>query len=355
MTKTALLFTDGMLDTVSAKTAHGLILGASRYKIVGIIDAKFAGQDAGTVIIGKAKHVPIFSTIQDALNKLKFKPDYGVIGIAPIGGKMPETLMQTIKTAIASEINIVSGLHSLLCEQPEIAQLAKEHGVELIDIRKPKKFHELHMWNGKIATVSIPRIAVLGTDCAIGKRTTTGMLLALCKQHQINAEMIYTGQTGWLQGMRYGLILDSTLNDFVSGELEHAILKCAEEAHPDVLFIEGQSSLRNPSGPCGSELILSARSKYVVLQHTPAQKYFICDKTERYKLPEIEDEIQLIKAYGADVVALTLNSQGLHASDLQQIKKRLADLTHLPVIFPREEGVESLLPMLNEIINTESQ
>ncbi len=355
MTKTALLFTDGMLDTVSAKTAHGLILGASRYHIVGVIDKQFANQDAGSVINQQAKQIPVFADIAQALQQLQAKPDYGVIGIAPVGGALTPGLTQTIEAAIKAGMDIVNGLHTLLSEHPAIAPLAKEYNVELIDIRKAKKATAMHVWNGAIANVATPRIAVLGTDCAIGKRTTAGMLLALCKQHHISAEMIFTGQTGWLQGMRYGFILDSTLNDFVSGEMEQAILNCVAEANPDVIFIEGQSALRNPSGPCGAELICSAGANYVILQHTPAQQYFGCDKNKIYPLPSIEDEIKLIKMYGADVIALTLNSKGLNAAELPLIKKQLSELTRLPVVFPREEGLTALLPLLKDIIQKDSR
>ncbi len=110
---------------------------------------------------------------------------------------------------------------------------------------------------------------MLGTDCALGKRTTTRMLVEACRRAGLRAEWIYTGQTGWLQGAPFGFILDATANDFVSGELEHAIVSCARERSPDVIFLEGQSALRNPSGPCGSELLLSAGARGVVLQHAP--------------------------------------------------------------------------------------
>ena len=99
---------------------------------------------------------------------------------------------------------------------------------EIIDIRKPKPFEDLHFFSGEIYAVTTPRVAVLGTDCAVGKRTTCRMTLEMCRADGIATEMIYTGQTGWLQGYPYGFILDATPNDFVSGEIEHAVV--AEEA-----------------------------------------------------------------------------------------------------------------------------
>lgn len=355
MNETAVILTDDLLDEIDCKTAHGLILGNSRYCIVGVIDRRHAGQDAGLVISSEKKNIPVFSTVADAYKQLEQKPKYCIVGVAPIGGKFSETLVQSILEAISLGINVVSGLHSLLIDHPIIAPAAREKGVLLIDIRKPKPADQLPMWSGKIRLVNTPRIAVLGTDCAIGKRTTASLLMSLCQKQRINAEMIYTGQTGWLQNMVYGFILDSTLNDFVSGELEDAILRCVAEKNPELIFIEGQSALRNPSGPCGAELLLSAGAKYVVLQHSPARNYYTCDSTQTYKIGDLADEIALIRHYGAKVLAITLNSTDLPSERLQDIKRNIQETTQLPVFYPREEGVDALLPLLKNVIQLESR
>ncbi len=352
-TNNALILTDGFLDQLQSKTAHGLIFGASRYHIVGVIDKQHADKDAGMVVMGVDKQIPVFASMSDALQRLERVPDYCVIGVAPVGGALSETLIKTILAAIDAKINIVSGLHSLLCDHPLIALRAKEKGVRLIDIRKPKPAHELPMWTGKIGAVKTPRITVIGMDCAIGKRTTAGMLKELCQAHGIKAEMIYTGQTGWLQNMSYGFILDSTLNDFVAGEVEHAILTCVAEANPELIFIEGQSALRNPAGPCGAELLCSAGAQYAILQHSPGRMYYTCDTTHTYKIPDITDEIALVKYYGASVIAITLNSYGIDKDELPKIKQELQQKTKLPVLCPREEGVNTLLPILKNIILSE--
>ena len=100
------------------------------------------------------------------------------------------------------------------------------------------------------------------------------MVMQVCAAENIKAEMIYTGQTGWLQGGEYGFIFDTTLNDFISGEIEHAVVTCWKEAKPDVIMIEGQSALRNPSGPCGSEFLVSGNARYTILVHAPKRVYF---------------------------------------------------------------------------------
>src|SRR6476659_3555311 len=113
--------------------------------------------------------------------------------------------------------------------------------------------------------------------------------------------MIYTCQTGWLQGGRYGFIFDSTLNDFISGEIEHAIVSCWKETAPEIILVEGQSALRNPSGPCGSELLVSGNAKYTILVYAPKRKYFEHDPAWG-EIPTVQSEIDLVAMYGSRVI-----------------------------------------------------
>ena len=122
----------------------------------------------------------------------------------------------------------IRGRHEYVSDQRAIAEAANQFGGTITDIRKPKPKSELHFWSGKIFEVKCPIIAVIGMDCAIGKRSTVRFLLDGCKAAGLKAEMIFTGQTGWMQSGKYGFVLDSTYNDFVSGELEHAIVACYE-------------------------------------------------------------------------------------------------------------------------------
>lgn len=344
MKPTAILLTLGELDTKDGKTAHGLILGSSRYEILAVIDEKHAGKDAGVIIDGKHRDIPVFKDVPEAVNQLKITPDYCVVGAAPYGGALTDSFIEEIGSAITHNINIVNGLHTLVSENSELNTLAKKHGVDIIDIRKPKPTSELHIWTGEIANLKTPRIAMLGTDCTIGKRTTCYTLLDLCRQNNINAEMIYTGQTGWLQGFEYGFIFDSTINDFVSGELEHEVLRCAHAENPDLILIEGQASLRNPSGPCGAEMLLSAGAKYVVLQHCPGRDIFATDPLKQHKIPSLQDEIDLIKLYGAQVIAVTLNTSEMGSN--HQIEN-----VDVPILKPREEGLDKLLPIIQDIVS----
>jgi len=337
----AVLLTNGMLDTMNAKTAHGLLRGSERFEILVVIDYKFAGSDAGELMDGSPIGIPVLGSIQEFVQADLPKATYCVVGVALEGGLLPDDFRGILYEAMEQGLSLVCGLHTLMSEDPEFQKRAKAYEVQLIDVRKPKKFSDLHFWTGAIHQVKAPRIAVLGTDCAVGKRTTCRFLMETCQAKGLQAEMIYTGQTGWMQGHQYGFILDSTLNDFVSGELERAIVDCDTALQPDIIFIEGQSSLRNPSGPCGAEILLSAAVNGVVLQHKANRTYFD-DLPTWGKLPTLAEEIKLIEAYGVPVLAVTLNGTGMSELALKAFQAEQQQLLTIPVFCPLLGEMEEL-------------
>src|SRR5262249_8048327 len=222
--------------------------------------------------------------------RLPEKPDYAILGVATHGGRLTKELRAVLAEALEAGISVVNGLHEFASEDSLLVELARLTGATITDVRKTPPKEELHHWSGEIARVKTPRIAVLGTDCAVGKRTTTRMLVEACVRAGLKAEWISTGQTGWLQGAPYGILLDALPNDFVCGELEHAVVTCTRERSPEVIFLEGQSSLRNPSGPCGSELIVSAGARGVILQHAPGRLWFEGFEEEGLQIPPLGEE-----------------------------------------------------------------
>ncbi|NDA60729.1 MAG: DUF1611 domain-containing protein [Chitinophagia bacterium] len=341
----ALILTNGLLVEADAKTAHGLIRGTERFTIKGVIDhAATAGKDAGALLDGRHRDIPIYASLDEACNA---EPDvqYLVIGVATVGGRLPGDMLRVIEAAIEQGLSIVNGLHEFLTEKPAIVAKAAEKGVTLTDVRKPKSRDQLHFFTGEIFQVPVPIVAVIGMDCAMGKRTTARMLTQAVNKTGKKAQMIYTGQTGWLQGGKYGFIFDSTINDFVSGELEHAIVSCWKETQPDIIFLEGQSALRNPSGPCGSELLLSGNAKKVVLLYSPRRKYF--DNEAHWgNIPSVESEIALIQLYGAEVIALALHTEGCTQEEALEYQKTYEQLLSIPVLLPIEQGVDAIVAKL---------
>lgn len=344
----ALILTNGLLNTNDAKTAHGLIRGTERYTIVGVIDAPTAGKDAGEVLDGKNRDIPIFNNLSESFMRLQ-SIDYLIIGVATVGGVLPPDMLIIVEEAIKNGLSIVNGLHEYLSEKPEIAALAAQYHVQLIDVRKPKARKDLHFWTGEIYEVSCPIVAVIGMDCALGKRTTARLICQACEQQNINAQMIFTGQTGWLQGGEYGFIFDSTLNDFVSGEVEHAIVTCWKETNAEVILVEGQSSLRNPSGPCGLEFLISGQAKYVVLVHAPKRIYF--DNEEHWgKIPSVESEIEIIAKFGSKVIALALNTEGCSEQEALDFQQEYRSRLAIPVVLPLEQGVQEIVEQLQLLL-----
>ena len=127
------------------------------------------------------------------------------------------------------------------------------------------------MFCGKISQVTSKRIALLGTDSALGKRTTAWLLVHGLRGQGFSSELIGTGQTAWLQGARYSMVLDSLVNDYVSGELEEVTWRAWNEEKPDFLVIEGQGSLMNPAYPGGFEILAACRPDGIIMQHAPAR------------------------------------------------------------------------------------
>lgn len=350
MSDDAIVIAQGGLRNSNGKVTHGLIRAGTRFRVRAVVDSDCAGRDAGEVLDGKRRGIPVVATIEEALAQCGGTPRYCVIGIATSGGYFTPEIRALTLRALSHGMSVVAGLHEWMSEDPDMAAMAKEKGVELVDLRRPPPISSLHFWTGAIQQVVAPRVAVLGTDCALGKRTTALMLTNRLTETGTSAQMIYTGQTGWMQGTRFGFILDSTPNDFVSGELEHAIVQCDREAHPEVMILEGQSALRNPSGPCGAELILSGGARGVILQHAPEREFFDGLEDRKCRIPPLEEEIQLIKLYGAEIIGISLQG-GQVSEEKQAYRKALQDRLGVPVAYPLAEGVDELVAAVREYID----
>lgn len=341
----AVILAHHLLRTRNAKTTHGLLRGPSRYHLTAVVDPACAGNDAGEVAFGQPCGVPVVATVAESL-ALSPRPTVCVIGVATPGGTLPPSLRQGILDAAGSGLDLVNGLHHLLARDPEISKQAAASGSTILDIRKPPQVDGLRFWTGEVHGIRALRVAVLGTDCAQGKRTTTTLLLNACRQRGLPTEMIYTGQTGWLQGIRHGFIFDSTPNDFVCGELEKALLACADDSDPDLILMEGQSGLRNPSGPCGAEFILAGAADGVILQHTPGRRYYEGLEELRIKLGPVQEEVQLVRLLGCEVLAITLSHEGLEAGAAHAACRRIAGETGLPTALPLLDGIDDIADQL---------
>jgi uncharacterized NAD-dependent epimerase/dehydratase family protein len=347
----AVIITGGLLTNSFAKTAHGLLRFSERFKITGVIDDRYEGQDPGEVLFSKKNGIPIISSIEKYCQKYE-KPEYAIIGMATKGGRVSDELKPHIKAALKEGIHIINGLHQPLNSFEDLSELAYEHGAIMYDIRQPKPFEEMHFWKGeKILEIDSLVIPVLGVDCAVGKRTTSQLLVQELNKSGLKAEMIYTGQTGWMQGGHYGFLFDATPNDFIPGEIEFWLHKCWEERKSDVMIIEGQSGLRNPSGPCGLEFLLSGKASGFILQSKPSVRKYKGLDNYPVDLPHILDEAELLEKFGVPLIGLAISSEGLSHDEASDYRKNVQSNTDLPVVLPVFESLQKFVDAIKKLRN----
>lgn len=245
--------------------------------------------------------------------------------------------------------NVDSGLHDFLSNDNSLVQLAQKNGCTIRDVRKTPDRDQLHFFTGDIEKVDCLKLAVLGTDSALGKRTTAWILVHAFRKAGQKAEMVGTGQTAWMQGAKYSMIMDSCINDFVSGEIEHAVVSAYTNEKPDVIVIEGQGSLMNPAYPGGFEILAAGRPDFVILQHAPKRLEY--DGFPGYAMHPIEKQIEAIEIIsGKKVIALTVNHENMTDDEILPACEALTKKTGIPAFDVLKHGAEPLIELLQQHI-----
>ena len=344
----AIVYCEGAFNTPNGKTCHGLVRFTNRYRILSVVDSRYAGMDAAKVLDGEPKNIPIYASIVEAMqhsHQTGHPATHLVVGLAPDGGRLSTEARLDVKKAIEQGLNVDSGLHDFLSEDPEMVELAAQHQVKIRDIRKPPDRSRLHFFSGKIEEIKALKIAVLGTDSAVGKRTTAWLVVKGFQDRGISAEMVGTGQTAWMQGARFGVVMDALINDFVSGEIEHAVFSAWQAAAPRVIVIEGQGSLMNPAYPGGFEILAAARPDVIVLQHAPARLEY--DGFPGYPIQPLPIQIQAIELLSAKpVVALAINHENVSDDQVPLICKATEKEIGLPAFDVLRDGPGELVNIL---------
>ena len=345
----AIIFCESAFRNTYGKTAHGLVRFTRRYRVMSVVDSTCAGQDAGMVLDGTSSGIPIHASLADARAHCASRGETAthlVIGLATDGGKLTPEARHAVKNALEAGLNVDNGLHEFISEDPEMVQLAAETGAIIRDIRKPPPHSALHFFSGEIEQVRALKVAVLGTDSAVGKRTTAWRIVQGFETKGRMTELIGTGQTAWLQGARYGIVLDSLINDFVAGEIEHAVYRAWSAKHPDAIVIEGQGSLMNPAYPGGFEIMAAGRPDAIVLQHAPARKEY--DGFPGYPIHPLGQQIQAVELIsGKPVVAITINHEMIPKEQIAAVCKSIEMVVGLPAIDVLQEGADRLVELLS--------
>ena len=341
---TAVVYCEANFGDIDGKTGNGLVRHSEKYEIVAVIDSHKAGLDSGEVLDDKPNAIPIRRDLDEAIAFAGQVPDYFIFGIAPSSGMLSAPERQVVLNAIDLGMNIVSGLHEFLGDDPEFAAASIANGVVIRDVRKPRPTKDLRVFSGRIADVDCPRIAVLGTDCAIGKRTTATILTQALQARGLKAVMIGTGQTGLMQGARYGVALDAVPTQFCAGELEATIVAAYEAEKPDVIIIEGQGALSHPAYSTSSFILRGSCPQAVVLQHAPGRSHR-CD-FDGMVMPDPATEINLIETFAdTHVIGLTINHENMNDEQVTAAIARYEREMGLPATDALSRSPERLVDM----------
>ena len=312
---TAIIYCEGNFADIDGKTANGLIRHSEKYKILSVIDSSKAGLDSGMALDGKRNAIPICRNLADALSHTVDIPDYFIYGMAPASGMLSPIERGLVFEAMLLGMNIVNGLHEFLNDDPAFAAASKASNVTILDIRRPRPKKDLRLFSGRIAEVTCPRIAVLGTDAAIGKRTTATILTKALNDYGLKAVMVGTGQTGLIQGARYGIALDAIPSQFCSGEIEATVIEAFEGEEPDVIIVEGQGALSHPAYLSSTFILRGSQPDGVIMQHAPGRKSR-CD-FDTMPMPTPASEINLIQTFGnTKVIGMTINHENMSEADV---------------------------------------
>ncbi|CAM3995195.1 DUF1611 domain-containing protein [Pseudoalteromonas byunsanensis] len=341
----AVIFCEGNFTKTDGKTANGLIRFSPKFRILSVIDSEKAGLDSGYALDRENNGIPIYASLIEAILKADEKPEYFIFGIAPSNGVLSLSDRRVIIEAIKFGMNIVNGLHEYLNDDPEFFAMSQQYGVVILDVRKPRQQSKLQNFSGIINQVDCPRIAVLGTDCAIGKRTTATILVNALRETGLNVVLVATGQTGVMQGSPYSLVVDSIPAQFCPGELEAVICRAYETEKPDVIVIEGQGALSHPAFCTSAMIIRGSAANAVILQHAPRRKYRV--DFEQMPMPSLASEIELIEHFAhTNVIGICINHEGMHDSEVEEYIYHYSKEFHLPVTDSLTHSNEFLLHMV---------
>jgi uncharacterized NAD-dependent epimerase/dehydratase family protein len=342
---TAIVYCEAQFGEQDGKTANGLVRHSEKYEILSVIDSVRAGVDSGQFLDGTANGIPVLASLAESVGHAGRVPDYLICGVAPADGLLSDDQRVVLLDGIARGMHIINGLHEFLNDDAEFVAAAVIAGVTITDVRRPKAKRDLHLFSGRIFDVTCPRIAILGTDGAIGKRTTATLLVQALNARGIKAVMVGTGQTTLIQGGKYGVALDALVPQFCSGEVEHQVVAAFEGEDPDVIVVEGQGALSHPAYLTSAHILRGSRPAGVIVQHAP--KRVMLGDFPMVPMPTADSEIALIEAFAdTRVIGVTINHEEMTADELTDAIAEHALRLGLPVTDPLTRPASDLVDMV---------
>jgi uncharacterized NAD-dependent epimerase/dehydratase family protein len=263
-----------------------------------------------------------------------------VLGIANAGGKLGDDLVADAIAAIEAGLDVASGLHNRLRDDPALVAAAEEHGRALHDVRDPRP--DIPIGNGKRRAGR--RLLTVGTDCSVGKMYASLCLERGMRARGLTADFRATGQTGILIAGS-GVPLDAVIADFISGAIEQ-ISPAREDDGWDL--IEGQGSLFHPSfAGVSTGLLHGAQPDALVLCHDPVRDHM--RGLPHYPLPGLKETLEanlaVARLTNPDVRAggVALNTSKLAPEAAKRLCAETEDALGLPCTDPYAMGVDSII------------
>ncbi len=339
------ILAEGLFEWHYGKTATGVI----RYgqdPVVAVIDSTKAGQDVSHALRASVGvGIPIVRDIRKALD---YQPDTLLIGIAPKGGALPPAWRWQLLTAIEAGLNIVSGLHFFLSDDPELKVAAEKHGVTIWDVRRPPDKQRVAGF--------IPHrpgshtILMVGSDCATGKMSTALEMNQEATKRGLSSAFVATGQTGIMISGN-GLPVDRLISDFVAGMVEEMTLDFTNRY--DWVFVEGQGALNHPGySPVTLGLIHGSMPEAMIFCHKAGtatiEGYENCPLPPLTRMIQMnEDAVNWVRPNpSCKVVGISLVTQGMSDEQAKHAVRQIADETGLPTADVWRFGTDVLLDAL---------
>ena len=345
------ILAEGQFAPHSAKTAYGVIR-YGRDDVVAVLDSSRTGQNVAAYLPGR--DIPIVATLAEVLAQAK-PPDALLIGIAPTGGRLPDAWRSTILAAIGSGLDVLSGLHMFLGDDPEFAAAAAARGTRIVDFRRPPERMETAV--GRRHGPGKRVILTVGTDCAIGKMSVALELRKAALAAGDRPAFVPTGQTGMMID-GWGLAVDRVISDFAQGTVEWLVEQ--GETLGDWVLVEGQGSLDHPAySSVTLALLHGATPQAMVMVHKPGLAEHDFDHLPEASFPiaslpgyiELHERVAGLVA-PSKVVAMALNTS-LYPddADARRVIEAIEAETGLPTGDPVRFGADRLWPAIRDAVN----
>jgi D-glutamate N-acetyltransferase len=317
-------------DDHYGKTTYGVIrYGAD--PVVAVLDSERVGETV--------EGIPVVGSVADAL---PYEPTTALVGVAVAGGRLPPVWRGILRDAVEAGLDVEAGMHEFLADDPELAALAREHGVEIRDYRRPPT--DLSVPSGENLAHGASVVLTVGSDCAVGKKTVAVELDRAARARGLRSVFVPTGQTG-IMIAGWGIAVDAVVSDFLAGAAERLVVEGARRG--DLLFVEGQGSIVHPQfSGVTLGLYHGAAPHALVLVHRAGDTEI--EGVAGHPIPPLPELVDLYERLAlpvrpARVAAIALNTGRLDEQAALQAVSRVAEETGLPTHDPVRFGPDPLL------------